>query len=83
MSHIDKLGTEIDIDKALVNAGGNRFELILIAATRAREIESTRRIAQNSNSSLKYRNRTISAALQEVEEGKIGREYLNKVRNAR
>ena len=83
MSHIDKLGTEIDIDKALVNAGGNRFELILIAATRAREIESTRRIAQNNNSSLKYRNRTISAALQEVEEGKIGREYLNKVRNAR
>ena len=83
MSHIDKLGTEIDIDKALVNAGGNRFELILIAATRAREIESTRRIAQNNNSDLKYRNRTISAALQEVEEGKIGREYLNKVRNAR
>ena len=83
MSHIDKLGTEIDIDRALVNAGGNRFELILIAATRAREIESTRRIAQNNNSSLKYRNRTISAALQEVEEGKIGREYLNKVRNAR
>ena len=83
MSHIDKLGTEIDIDKALVNAGGNRFELILIAATRAREIESTRRIAQNNNSDLIYRNRTISAALQEVEEGKIGREYLNKVRNAR
>ena len=83
MSYIDKLGTEIDIDKALVNAGGNRFEMILIAATRAREIESTRRIAQNNNSSLKYRNRTVSAALQEVEEGKIGREYLNKVRNAR
>lgn len=83
MSHIDKLGTEIDIDLALANAGGNRFELILIAATRAREIESNRRIAQNNNSTLTYRNRTVSAALQEVEEGKVGREYLDKVRNAR
>jgi DNA-directed RNA polymerase omega subunit len=83
MSHIDKLGQEIDVDLALENVGGNRFEMILIAATRAREIESTRRIAQNNNTSLKFRNRIISAALQEVEEGKIGREYLNKVRAGR
>ena len=83
MSHIDKLGTEIDVDKALENIGGNRFEMILIAATRAREIESTRRIAQNNNSGLKFRNRTISAALQEVEEGKVGRDYLNRVRQGR
>lgn len=83
MSHIDKLGQEIDVDLALENIGGNRFEMILIAATRAREIESTRRIAQNNNTSLKFRNRTISAALQEVEEGKVGRDYLNKVRAGR
>ncbi len=83
MSHIDKLGQEIDVDLALANVGGNRFEMILIAATRAREIESTRRIAQNNNTSLKFRNRTISAALQEVEEGKVGRDYLNKVRAGR
>lgn len=83
MSHIDKLGQEIDVDLALENVGGNRFEMILIAATRAREIESTRRIAQNNNTSLKFRNRTISAALQEVEEGKVGRDYLNKVRAGR
>lgn len=83
MSHIDKLGQEIDVDLALANVGGNRFEMILIAATRAREIESTRRIAQNNNSSLKFRNRTISAALQEVEEGKVGRDYLDRVRQGR
>jgi DNA-directed RNA polymerase omega subunit len=83
MSHIDKLGQEIDVDKALANVGGNRFEMILIAATRAREIESTRRIAQNTDSTVKFRNRTISAALQEVEEGKIGRDYLNRVRQGR
>jgi DNA-directed RNA polymerase omega subunit len=83
MSHNDKLGQEIDVDLALANVGGNRFEMILIAATRAREIESTRRIAQNNNTSLKFRNRIISAALQEVEEGKIGREYLDKVRAGR
>jgi DNA-directed RNA polymerase omega subunit len=83
MSHIDKLGQEIDVDLALANVGGNRFEMILIAATRAREIESTRRIAQNNNTALKYRNRTISAALQEVEEGKVGRDYLDRVRQGR
>ena len=83
MSHIDKLGQEIDVDLALANVGGNRFEMILIAATRAREIEASRRIAQNANTSLKYRNRTISAALQEVEEGKVGCDYLNKVRAGR
>jgi len=83
MSHIDKLGTEIDIDRALKNVGGNQFELILIAATRAREIESTRQIAKRNNLTLNYRNRTVSAALQEVEEGKIGREYLDKVRAGR
>ena len=83
MSHIDKLGQEIDVDLALANVGGNRFEMILIAATRAREIESTRRIAQNTDPTLKYRNRTISAALQEVEEGKVGRDYLDKVRQGR
>jgi DNA-directed RNA polymerase omega subunit len=83
MSHIDKLGQEIDVDLALANVGGNRFEMILIAATRAREIESARRIAQNNNSGVKYRNRTISAALQEVEEGKVGRDYLDRVRAGR
>lgn len=83
MSHIDKLGTEIDIDRALENIGGNQFEMILIAATRAREIESARRIAKRNNLTLNYRNRTVSAALQEVEEGKVGREYLDKVRQGR
>jgi DNA-directed RNA polymerase omega subunit len=83
MSHIDKLGTEIDIDRALENIGGNQFEMILIAATRAREIESARRIAMRNNLTLNYRNRTVSAALQEVEEGKVGREYLDKVRQGR
>jgi DNA-directed RNA polymerase omega subunit len=83
MSHIDKLGREIDTDLALTNIGGNQFEMILIAATRAREIESTRRIAQQADPKLKYRNRTVSAALQEVEEGKVGREYLGKVRQGR
>jgi DNA-directed RNA polymerase omega subunit len=83
MSHIDKLNQEIDVDLALANIGGNRFELILIAATRAREIEANRRIAQSANNSLKFRNRTVSAALQEVEEGKVGRDYLNRVRQGR
>lgn len=74
---------EINVQKCVENVGGNQFELILIAATRAREIANTRGIAQKNNPQLKYDTRIVTSALEEVEQGKIGREYLNKVRSAR
>jgi DNA-directed RNA polymerase omega subunit len=81
-----KLNTQsrdIDVQKCVENVGGNQFELILIAATRAREIANTRSIAQKNNPQLKYPTRIVTAALEEVEQGAVGREYLGKVRSAR
>lgn len=74
---------DIDVQKCVKNVGGNQFELILIAATRAREIASARSIAQKNNPALKYAVKTVTSALEEVAQGKIGREYLSKVRSAR
>ena len=47
------------------------------------EIANTRSIAQKNNPQLEYPNRIVTAALEEVEQNKIGREYLDKVRSAR
>ena len=52
---------------------GNKFDMILIAAARAREISQKKiRISD--------RNKVLVTAIREIEEGKIGREYLLKVR---
>lgn len=80
---LDLQSKDINVQKCVENIGGNQFELILIAATRAREIANTRSIAQRSNPDLKYPVKIVTSALQEVEQGQIGREYLNKVRSAR
>lgn len=80
---VDTQSKDIDVQKCVQNVGGNQFELILIAATRAREIAGTRSIAQKNNPQLTYPVKTVTAALEEVVQGKIGREYLGKVRSAR
>ena len=83
MMRLETQSRDIDVQKCVENVGGNQFELILIAATRAREIANTRSIAQKNNPQLEYTNRIVTAALEEVEQNKIGREYLDKVRSAR
>jgi DNA-directed RNA polymerase omega subunit len=74
---------DLDIQKIVNNVGGSRFELILIAATRAREISNTRNIANRNNPAVKYDTKITTEALKEIEDGKIGREYLMKVVKAR
>jgi len=74
---------DLDIQKCAANVGGSRFELVLIAATRAREIANTRNIANRNNPQLKFDTKITTAALKEVEQAMIGREYLGKVRSAR
>ena len=83
MMRLETQSRDIDVQKCVENVGGNQFELILIAATRAREIANIRSIAQKNNPQLEYPNRIVTAALEEVEQNKIGREYLDKVRSAR
>lgn len=55
-----------------VLAIGNRYELILIAARRARELKRGWRPRVNC------KNGYIVTAIREVEEGKVGRDYLLK-----
>ena len=59
---------------------GNRFDLVLIASARARELHAG---AMPLVKVEKSSNKSIVTALQEIEEGKIGREYLAKVRRSK
>ena len=63
-----KTSTQLDIDRAVENVGGSRFDLVLVAAQRAREIEFQRRLASKSNPDITWENTSTTAALQEVEE---------------
>lgn len=66
-------GTQVDTT-ACVDKIGNRFDLILVASKRSREISS-----RNRNSTRFEHTHAPVTALLEVQEGKIGREYLKKV----
>jgi len=56
-----------------VTAVGNRFDLVLIAAVRVRELKRgyKPKVAVNGG--------PTSTALREIEEGFVGRDYLKKV----
>ena len=69
-----------NIDDALAVFDNNQFKLILAAAIRAREIATALTIAERAGSKVKYANRANVSAIIEFAEGKIGKEYLDKVR---
>ena len=56
---------------------GNRYELVLIASIRARELKRGYKPLIDTN------NKPIVTALNEIEQGKIGIEYLKKVKKPR
>ena len=56
---------------------GNRFDLVLIASVRARELKRGYLPLIISD------NKPAVTALNEIEQGKIGREYLQKVKKQR
>jgi DNA-directed RNA polymerase omega subunit len=67
--------SQIDINKCIENIGGNRFNLIIIAATRAREI------SQNNRHSHRHEHKhSPLTAMLEIQDGKLGIEGLLKVR---
>ena len=74
MKLTDSRGPQVDTEKCAVQAGGNRFDLVLIATVRAREL-SRRHKAAGLTTQV---NSPVSALL-DIQEGKIGREYLKKV----
>ena len=68
-------GTTIDLEKCVANVGDNRFNLIVIASARAREL------SQNNRHSDQFHHlHTPVTALLEVQEGKLGLEGIRKVR---
>jgi DNA-directed RNA polymerase omega subunit len=67
-------GTGIDTEKCVENAGGNRFNLVLIAAARAREINR-----HNRESDKREHVHSSITALEDIQAGKVGIEYLKRV----
>lgn len=66
-------GPSLDMEQCVRNAGGNKFEMIIATAARAREIARKNRMAEN------YVNHGVSA-LVELQNRGFGIEYLKKVR---
>lgn len=69
-----------NIDNCLTPFEGNRFRMILASAARAREIASKRTIAEKNGDRTKHANKPTVEALCEIDQGKFGAEYLNKIR---
>lgn len=74
MKLTDSRGPSIDTQKCVEQAGGNRFDLVLIATARARELSRRHKAAGYTT----QMNSPVSALL-DIQAGKIGREYLKKV----
>lgn len=53
---------------------GNRFDLILISSIRARELRA------GYPSKLPKKNGPVITALNEIEQGHVGRDYLKKIK---
>jgi DNA-directed RNA polymerase omega subunit len=68
-------GPSIDMETCVENAGGNRFDLVLIATERAREIKR-----QNQESDKREHVYSIISALTDIQEGSVGKEYLKKLK---
>jgi DNA-directed RNA polymerase subunit K/omega len=68
-------GPEIDTDKCVEMSGGNRFDLVIMAAARVRELARAHRNAERPD----QLNAHVTSLL-EFQSGKIGREYIRKVR---
>ena len=68
-------GPTIDTENCVKNVGGNRFNLVLIAAERAREIRR-----QNKDSDKREHVHSIITALTDIQEGRISETYMAKLK---
>ena len=67
-------GPEIDTDLCVANIG-NRYNLVLVAAHRAREIKR-----QHRDSMKREHVHSNLTALLDVQSGKVGAEYLKRIK---
>jgi DNA-directed RNA polymerase omega subunit len=68
-------GPAIDTETCVQNVGGNRFNLVLIAAERAREIRR-----QNKDSDQREHVHSILTALTDIQEGRVDGAYITKLK---
>ena len=69
-----------NIDNCVKAFGGSRYQMILVGAARAREIANKRTFAEKGGDRTKHANKPVVEALCEIDQGKIGQEYLTKLR---
>jgi DNA-directed RNA polymerase omega subunit len=75
MAKYSSRGPDIDTEQCVQQAGGNRFNLVLIAAQRAREIRR-----KQSHDAPEVHSLPCVSALLEIQEGKVdSKRYLMKV----
>jgi DNA-directed RNA polymerase omega subunit len=75
MKRVLSRGTEINIENCVKNVGDNRFDLVLIASARSREISRQHKMSEDRT----HIYPAVSALL-DIQEGRIGTEYLKKVK---
>ncbi len=76
MNKLDNSRTPLlDNDLCVSNVGNSRYDLVLIAAQRSKEI----RQRHKESNKVEHIHSNVSALL-EIQEGKIGREYLKRVK---
>jgi DNA-directed RNA polymerase omega subunit len=70
----DSRGTQINTEDCVANVG-NRFDLVLIASARVRELANRHKRSGNPG----QLNAPVTALL-EIQANKVGREYLKRIR---
>lgn len=70
-------GPEVNTEFCVTQSGGNKFDMVLMAAARAREIAQ---IHRNSDASATVSAQAVVSSLLDIQKGLVGREYLLKVR---
>lgn len=60
-------------------AVGNRYDLVLIASARVRELKRGHKSRLSTNT----KSGPIVTSLMEIEQGLVGRDYLKRIRNSR
>jgi DNA-directed RNA polymerase omega subunit len=68
-------GTAIDTDLCVQNAGGNRYDLVILAAARAKDIRRQHKESQKREHV--FPNLT---SLLEIQEGKWNKDYLKRIK---
>lgn len=73
-----------DFDLATKNIG-NRFDLVLVASERMREIHRKRREQEDlgllNHDQRKRQSKPCDQAISDIESGLVGREYLGRIRS--